>query len=147
MKAGPSADAEPGRGSHRSAPAGSHEVRVAPGDDRTAPGDDRDDAGEAPLVVPITGELDLHAFAPSDVPSVVADYVEACREAGVRELRLVHGRGRGVQRAVVRRVLGALAGVRDVRDAPPGSGGWGATLARLSDDSPREKRANPGKTE
>ena len=109
---------------------------------------DRADAhdGDA-VVVPITGELDLHAFAARDIPSVVADYVAACREAGVRELRLVHGRGKGVQRAVVRRVLLGLAGVADVRDAPPGSGGWGATLARLADEDPLEMRENPGKME
>lgn len=105
------------------------------------------EAGEEPVVVPITGELDLHAFAPRDIASVVADYVEACRAAGVRELRLVHGRGRGVQRAVVRRVLLGLAGVTAVRDAPPASGGWGATLARLCDAEPCEKRENPRKTD
>lgn len=105
-----------------------------------------DDGGEA-LVVPVTGELDLHAFAPRDIASVVAEYVAACRAAGVRELRLVHGRGKGVQRAVVRRVLLGLAGVVDVRDAPPGSGGWGATLARLIDEAPRDQRENPRNSE
>jgi DNA-nicking Smr family endonuclease len=106
-----------------------------------------ENGGEDAVVVPITGELDLHTFAPRDIPAVVADYVTACKELGVRELRLVHGRGKGVQRAVVRRVLLGLAGVADVRDAPPGSGGWGATLTRLIDDEPREKHQNPGKSE
>lgn len=94
--------------------------------------DDRLPDLETPVVIPITGELDLHAFAPRDVAAVVRDYVQACREAGLTEVRLVHGRGRGVQRAQVRRVLAMLACVRDVRDAPPAAGGWGATLASLA---------------
>lgn len=85
--------------------------------------------------IPITGELDLHAFAPGDVASIVEEYVEACRERGVRRLRLVHGRGRGVQRAAVRRVLATLPGVAWYEDAPPEAGGWGATIAVLRDRS------------
>jgi DNA-nicking Smr family endonuclease len=94
-----------------------------------------DDGPEAPsdgFVLPLTGELDLHAFAPRDIPSLVEEYVRACREEGVLSLRLVHGRGRGVQRAVVRRALRSLAGVAAFDDAPPSSGGWGATLVRLA---------------
>ena len=91
-----------------------------------------DDAGLAPVVLPLTGELDLHAFAPGDIPSVVEEYVRACRERGVLELRLVHGRGRGVQRAIVRGVVARLPGVVGYDDAAPASGGWGATLVRLS---------------
>jgi DNA-nicking Smr family endonuclease len=86
---------------------------------------------EEAVELPISGELDLHAFAPRDIPSVVEEYVRACRERGVLTLRLVHGRGKGVQRAVVRRVLANLPGVASFDDAPPASGGWGATLVRL----------------
>ena len=86
---------------------------------------------EEPVEIPITGELDLHAFAPRDVVVVVEEYVRACRERGLRRLRLVHGRGIGVQRAEVRRVLGRLPGVVSVSDAPPESGGWGATIVLL----------------
>ena len=84
-----------------------------------------------PLPIPITGELDLHAFAPADVPSVVEEYLRECLLRGIREVRLVHGRGKGVQRAVVRRLLRALPDVESFDDAPPASGGWGATLVRL----------------
>jgi DNA-nicking Smr family endonuclease len=84
-----------------------------------------------PIELPLTGELDLHAFAPRDVTSVVEEYVRACREKGVMTLRLVHGRGKGVRRAEVRRVLARLDGVRAFNDAPPASGGWGATIVEL----------------
>jgi DNA-nicking Smr family endonuclease len=90
-----------------------------------------DSPDEPAVVLPLTGELDLHAFAPRDVASVVEEYVRACREGGVLELRIVHGRGRGVQRAVVRRLLAALPAVAGFEDAPPASGGWGATRVRL----------------
>jgi DNA-nicking Smr family endonuclease len=85
----------------------------------------------APVEIPITGELDLHAFAPREIPAVVEEYVHVCRERGLRRLRLVHGRGTGVQRAVVRRVLRGLAGVQSFSDAPPEAGGWGATVVVL----------------
>jgi DNA-nicking Smr family endonuclease len=58
-----------------------------------------------PHQIPIEPELDLHAFAPADIPSVVDEYVRAAHEAGLRELRLVHGRGTGTQRAIVQSVL------------------------------------------
>ncbi len=86
---------------------------------------------DEPVAIPITGELDLHAFAPRDIPSVVEEYVRTCRERGVLVIRLAHGRGQGVQRAEVRRVLSRLMAVESFEDAPPGSGGWGATVARL----------------
>jgi len=93
------------------------------------------DAPEA-IELPITGELDLHAFAPRDVPGVLADYIEACLERRIHVLRIVHGRGKGVQRAVVRRLLAAHPAVGGFEDAPPGSGGWGATLVRLTPAGP-----------
>jgi len=84
------------------------------------------------FVLPLTGELDLHHFAPREIPSVVEEYVRACREQGVLSLRLVHGRGRGVQRAVVRRRLAQIEAVLAFDDAPPASGGWGATVVRIA---------------
>jgi DNA-nicking Smr family endonuclease len=92
-----------------------------------------DDEAEIPpaIVLPITEELDLHTFAPRDVPAVVADYLEACRERGFVVVRIIHGRGQGVQRAIVQRRLRDLPHVLSFEDAPPASGGWGATLVRL----------------
>jgi len=93
----------------------------------------RPDDGEVPDAVelPITDELDLHTFAPREIPDVVASYLEACLEKGLLEVRLIYGRGKGVQRAVVRRLLGSHPQVVAFEDAPPGSGGWGATIVRL----------------
>ena len=84
---------------------------------------------DTPVRLPIDGTLDLHAFAAKDVRAVVADYVEAAHEAGLREVRLIHGRGIGVQRATVHAVLASHALVEDFWDAPETH--LGATIARL----------------
>jgi DNA-nicking Smr family endonuclease len=81
--------------------------------------------------VPIGDSLDLHAFAPKDIPAVLADYLEECARRGLREVRLIHGRGTGTQRAIVRRLLATHPLVADFADAPPDRGGWGATVAYL----------------
>ena len=100
-----------------------------------------EDADETPFDIPITGELDLHSFAPRDIPSLVEEYVRACREKGLLLVRLIHGRGKGVQRAEVRRVLRRLESVASFEDAPPASGGWGATLVKLCPDDQVESKA------
>ena len=79
--------------------------------------------------VPIEGTLDLHAFAPRDIPSVVEEYVHAAHEAGLREVRLIHGRGKGVQRAVVHRVLAGHPLVESHWDASESH--LGATVVKL----------------
>jgi DNA-nicking Smr family endonuclease len=87
---------------------------------------------EGPLEIPITGDLDLHPFLPREIPSLVEEYVRACRARGVLRLRLAHGRGRGVQRAAVRRALASLPEVVSFSDAEAQAGGWGATVVVLS---------------
>ncbi len=87
--------------------------------------------GDEPVVVPIEDAIDLHPFAPAEIPSVVESYLEAAEKAGFTEVRLIHGRGRGVQRARVQQVLAAHPLVAGFRDAPPERGGLGATLVRL----------------
>ena len=87
--------------------------------------------GEEPVEVPIEDALDLHAFAPRDVPSVVDEYLAAAHARGFTEVRLVHGKGIGVQRRVVQGVLARHPLVARFVDAPEGRGGWGATLVRL----------------
>jgi DNA-nicking Smr family endonuclease len=83
--------------------------------------------------VPIESELDLHAFAPRDIASVTEEYINAAHEAGLREVRLVHGRGIGVQRATVQRVLAEHPLVEECWDDPRAH--LGATIARLKSSS------------
>jgi dsDNA-specific endonuclease/ATPase MutS2 len=86
---------------------------------------------DAPVRIPIEAELDLHPFAPRDIVSVVGEYIEAAAAAGLREVRLVHGRGRGVQRAAVQSALERHARVVEFWDDP--SAHLGATIARLTE--------------
>ena len=86
---------------------------------------------DEPLRIPIEDALDLHAFAPREVRSVVDEYLRAAHERGFREIRLIHGRGRGVQRASVQSLLSRHPLVAGFADAPPERGGWGATIVRL----------------
>jgi Smr domain/MOSC domain len=81
--------------------------------------------------VPLEDALDLHPFTPSEVTDVVAEYLARAHVAGLHEVRLIHGRGRGVQREAVRRLLAASPLVVAFGDAPAERGGWGATIARL----------------
>jgi dsDNA-specific endonuclease/ATPase MutS2 len=82
--------------------------------------------------VPIEREIDLHAFAPRDIPSVVEEYILAAAEAGFREVRVIHGRGRGVQRGIVQATLERLPQVEEFRDDMASQ--LGATLVRLRAD-------------
>jgi len=84
-----------------------------------------------PHRVPIEGTLDLHPFAPRDVASVVAEYVTAAHEAGLREVRLIHGRGKGVQRGIVQQALERHPLVEEFWDATETH--LGATIAKLRD--------------
>ncbi len=88
-------------------------------------------AAGAPVVLEVTDVLDLHTFAPRDVKDVVEAYVEAASRRGITEVRIIHGRGRGVQRRIVRSVLDQHASVVAYRDAPAERGGWGATVVEL----------------
>jgi DNA-nicking Smr family endonuclease len=81
------------------------------------------------MKIPIEGTLDLHAFAPRDVASVVEEYVTAAHEAGLTEVRLIHGRGKGVQRGIVQQALEKHPLVEEFWDAPETH--LGATIARL----------------
>lgn len=92
-----------------------------------------DSAGppDPPVPIPVEEVLDLHTFRPGETADVVADYVEAAAAMGLREIRLIHGRGTGVQRAIVRAALARSPHVVSFADATPDGGGWGATVAVL----------------
>jgi DNA-nicking Smr family endonuclease len=90
----------------------------------------------APVVLPVEDSLDLHAFKPDETASAVAEYVAAAAAKGLREVRLIHGRGIGVQRTIVRNVLARSPHVLSFENATGDRGGWGATVARLRSDGP-----------
>jgi hypothetical protein len=84
-----------------------------------------------PIVVPIEDSIDLHYFRPAEIVDVVTAYLDGVWEAGLTEIRIIHGRGRGVQRHRVRRLLARDDRVAHFDDAPADRGGIGATLVRL----------------
>ena len=84
-----------------------------------------------PVNLPIEDSLDLHAFAPRDVRPVVDEYLKEAAARGFREVRLIHGRGIGVQRASVQALLAGHSLEERFFDAPPERGGWGATVVVL----------------
>jgi DNA-nicking Smr family endonuclease len=86
---------------------------------------------EEPVAIPVEDALDLHPFRPGETASVVEEYVATAAAKGFREVRLVHGRGSGVQRAIVRAALARSPHVLSFADATPDHGGWGATVAVL----------------
>jgi DNA-nicking Smr family endonuclease len=95
------------------------------------PDPDPPESADEPLALPVEDSLDLHSFRPADVPSVVDEYLREAQARGFAEVRLIHGRGIGVQRTIVQSLLGRHPLVAGFADAPPERGGWGATLVRL----------------
>jgi dsDNA-specific endonuclease/ATPase MutS2 len=95
--------------------------------------DEREEPEEPEVVeLPTTDVLDLHGFLPRDVREIVAAYLDAACAAGLTAVRIVHGRGVGVQREAVRRLLAADPRVVRFGDAPAEAGGWGATVVELA---------------
>jgi DNA-nicking Smr family endonuclease len=84
-----------------------------------------------PVRLEIGDVFDLHTIAPRDVERVVHEYLAEAARAGFRSVRIIHGKGQGVQRRLVHSILARTPFVRDWTDAPPQSGGWGATVAHL----------------
>jgi DNA-nicking Smr family endonuclease len=89
------------------------------------------------ITIPVDGVLDLHAFRPEETLDVVREYIHCCSEQGIGQIRIIHGKGKGVQRTAVRKLLGQLDAVASFRDAEETAGGWGATLVDLR--SPEKK--------
>jgi hypothetical protein len=84
-----------------------------------------------PVSIPIDGVLDLHTFSPKELPPLLDDYIEACREAGITDLRIIHGKGKGILRKRVRSLLEKNPHVAEISEAPLEAGGFGATLVKL----------------
>jgi dsDNA-specific endonuclease/ATPase MutS2 len=86
---------------------------------------------DEPIDIPLEDSIDLHTFQPKEVASVVEEYLEECSRVGFAQVRLIHGKGIGVQRNIVRSVLSKHPVVLSYRDAPAEAGGWGATVVIL----------------
>jgi DNA-nicking Smr family endonuclease len=86
---------------------------------------------EEPLELPIDGVLDLHTFSPKEVGNLLDDYLAACLERKIYDVRIIHGKGKGILRDRVRAVLSRHKSVESFGEAPLEAGGWGATLVRL----------------
>ena len=84
-----------------------------------------------PVEIPIEDSLDIHPFRPREVRDVAEAYLAAAREKGFRQVRLIHGRGIGVQREIIRSLLKQLPWVDSFHDAETSGGGWGATVVYL----------------
>ena len=92
--------------------------------------------GEDGVELPVDGVLDLHAFSPKDVKDLVPDYLELCREKGILQVRIIHGKGKGVLREQVHALLRRHPGVVSFSLDQGGAGGWGATVVLLAPPSP-----------
>ena len=86
---------------------------------------------EEPVRIPITDVFDLHTVPPRDVKPIVQEYLQEAHHAGFKALRIIHGRGIGVQREMVRAILAETPFVESFGDAPLEAGGWGATVVTL----------------
>ncbi len=90
-----------------------------------------DDPFPEPVEIEITDVFDLHTIQPREVKAVLEEYLMLAREKGFRSVRIIHGKGIGVQREIVRSILSKTPFVFDWTDAPAGAGGWGATVVRF----------------
>jgi DNA-nicking Smr family endonuclease len=86
---------------------------------------------EIPLRIPVTDIFDLHTVPPRDAKAVVEEYLAEAHRLGFKALRIIHGRGIGVQREMVRAILARTPYVTEYHDAPMEAGGWGATIITL----------------
>jgi len=89
------------------------------------------DHEDEPLRIPVTDVFDLHTVRPQEAKEVVEAYLEEANRLGLKALRIIHGRGIGVQREIVRAVLARTPFVLFFQDAPSEAGGWGATIVTL----------------
>ncbi|HEX5230536.1 MAG TPA: Smr/MutS family protein [Bryobacteraceae bacterium] len=95
--------------------------------------DDDESSPDEIIRIPVTDVFDLHTVHPREVKPVIENYLEEAHHLGLRALRIIHGRGIGVQREIVRSILSKTPFVDSFSDAPAEAGGWGATVVTLRD--------------
>jgi DNA-nicking Smr family endonuclease len=102
-------------------------------DDNTTHGHEHDGCpdDEQPVPLPIDGVLDLHTFSPKELPDLLDDYLAACLDKGILDVRIIHGKGKGILRDRVRKILDQHPLVHGWAEAPLEAGGWGATVVEL----------------
>jgi len=93
--------------------------------------EDKYDAGFDPVDIPIDGTLDLHTFNPRDLKELLPDYLEACREKEILQVRIIHGKGSGFLKKSVLSILSRLSSVASFKPAGEDAGGWGTTIVTL----------------
>jgi dsDNA-specific endonuclease/ATPase MutS2 len=122
----------------RDEPNGSASPREAPmdqtqGHSSETPGKRLPEENQEPIILEVTDILDLHSFQPREIAEVVKTYLEEARAKGFSTVRIIHGKGTGTQREIVRSVLSKTSFVASFEDAPAEAGGWGAAIVWLSD--------------
>jgi len=85
------------------------------------------------IQIPIEDWIDLHTFSPREIPSLLEDYLLECQKKGFKEVRIIHGKGKGVQMNIVHSFLEKSPLVESFQLAPPEAGSWGATIAYLKE--------------
>ena len=90
-----------------------------------------EDEEPEPVEYPVDGTLDLHMFAPEDTKEAVLEYIRVCLEKGIYQIRIVHGKGIGVKREIVRKILASHPQVVSFKHEGGSGGGWGATVVDL----------------
>ena len=92
---------------------------------------ERSERMKKPVQIAVDGMLDLHTFQPGDVKDLVPEYLAACRERGILQVRIIHGKGTGALKSTVHAILSKLPEVASFRTAEEEAGGWGATIVEL----------------
>lgn len=112
---------------------------MASGNEKGKDGENPNSSGPCPgdpvVRLPITGTVDLHTFLPSELEPLLQDYLTECLKEGISEIRIIHGKGKGIQRRRVHAFLSRNPLVQSYHDADPWEGGWGVTVVFLRNDT------------